>query len=319
VNVNYQRALDKKMEWLRWSGSAEARNSYLGISPISAVWPMYEDILAHSDTYFMNDKFCDLVDVARQSVPDDLDWQAEWTPTKRGFMWLEKPFRIPPLGSWAKISKELQDGLTISAVGWFPVTPGVVTSLAFGREKERIAIEHTTELCFFVDFSLYGKYGFNPWSYMTLAPGDLVRDRIKTFEKSAYVSDGAYCGGRETDMLHEIRWVYSAFHLMSQRLAVKVEHQADRHLRRRMEKEGSRNTPTVQYVTLRRYEEARKKAAASGESVEWNCQWMVGGHWRNQWYATEQKHRPVWIEDYIKGPEGKPLRQPSEKIYRAVR
>ena len=34
---------------------------------------------------------------------------------------------------------------------------------------------------------------------------------------------------------------------------------------------------------------------------------LVRPHWRQQWYASEQRHAPRWIEGYIKGPADKPL------------
>lgn len=34
---------------------------------------------------------------------------------------------------------------------------------------------------------------------------------------------------------------------------------------------------------------------------------VVRGHWRQQYYSSDESHRPRWIESYIKGPEGAPL------------
>ncbi len=47
---------------------------------------------------------------------------------------------------------------------------------------------------------------------------------------------------------------------------------------------------------------------------EWHHQWFVRGHWRKQWYATDQVNRPIWIAPYIKGPEGAPMLG-TEKVY----
>ena len=33
----------------------------------------------------------------------------------------------------------------------------------------------------------------------------------------------------------------------------------------------------------------------------------VRGHWRNQWYPSTQSHKPIWIEDHIRGPHSAPL------------
>lgn len=36
----------------------------------------------------------------------------------------------------------------------------------------------------------------------------------------------------------------------------------------------------------------------------------VTGHWRNQWFPGSHAHRPVWIDGYVKGPDGAPFRAP---------
>lgn len=51
------------------------------------------------------------------------------------------------------------------------------------------------------------------------------------------------------------------------------------------------------------------KRKGEGEPVEWSCQWWVSGHWRRQWYPSSQKHKPVWIAPYIKGPPDRPLKE----------
>lgn len=40
---------------------------------------------------------------------------------------------------------------------------------------------------------------------------------------------------------------------------------------------------------------------------EYQHQWIVRGHWRNQPYKTQGVTRPIWIAPHIKGPEGAPL------------
>lgn len=40
---------------------------------------------------------------------------------------------------------------------------------------------------------------------------------------------------------------------------------------------------------------------------EYHHRWMVDGHWRNQWYPSQNRHKPVWINAYVKGPDGAPM------------
>lgn len=42
----------------------------------------------------------------------------------------------------------------------------------------------------------------------------------------------------------------------------------------------------------------------------YRVRWVVGGHWRQQWYPSQETHRPRYIDAYVKGPEGAPLKVP---------
>jgi hypothetical protein len=60
----------------------------------------------------------------------------------------------------------------------------------------------------------------------------------------------------------------------------------------------------VRVINLRR----RAASTIAGQSDrEYHHQWIVRGHWRDQWYASRGVHRPVWIAPHVKGPEGAPM------------
>src|SRR4051812_11775931 len=93
-------AIEKRIEWLRWSKTAHytefnspedanLRDSLKG----------YKRSLTIGDTVLMNARFCELVDLARQTVPDDLKFEAEWLFAPAGWMWLEEPFLCPQVKS----------------------------------------------------------------------------------------------------------------------------------------------------------------------------------------------------------------------------
>lgn len=46
-----------------------------------------------------------------------------------------------------------------------------------------------------------------------------------------------------------------------------------------------------------------------------SVRFIVGGHFRNQWYAREQVNKRIFINPYIKGPAGAPMRQ-SRPVYK---
>lgn len=114
-------------------------------------------------------------------------------------------------------------------------------------------------------------------------------------------------------------WVncQSLLRLMMQHIAVREERQAPRGSRRRWQRDlPEKHEPYIVVVRLR-----RPKHQPTGEpsSVEWSHRWIVGGHWRAQWFPSLQTHRQIWISDYVKGPEDRPLVVRKGRAFELVR
>ncbi len=81
------------------------------------------------------------------------------------------------------------------------------------------------------------------------------------------------------------------------------------------------NTASLRYVRLRRKENIRERTAEEAQQVNWSCRWVVEGFYRNQHYATlgpkedPKAHKLIWIDSFVKGPEGKPLKPRGEKVF----
>lgn len=89
--------------------------------------------------------------------------------------------------------------------------------------------------------------------------------------------------------------------------------QARRRIARRLQHE-----PIVKVVELRRREHAQHDESHETHT-EWSCQWLVRGHWRQQYFPSTSENRPIWITPYVKGPSDKPLRTPRTVAYEVVR
>jgi hypothetical protein len=109
------------------------------------------------------------------------------------------------------------------------------------------------------------------------------------------------------------RIIQTAFRLMQQRISTKGLAPISRHARREATKIGMRPDPEVVVVRLRR--ESESAAEPTGESANYSHRFIVGGHWRNQWYATEEIHRQIWISPYVKGPKDRPLIVRPKRVY----
>lgn len=113
---------------------------------------------------------------------------------------------------------------------------------------------------------------------------------------------------------------YVASQLWLEQEIIRVESvNAERHYAKRLLRSGIDPQP-IHVVHLRRVasRESDNSASVSG-SVEWSCQWIVRGHWRQQFYPSTGERRPLWIMPYVKGPEEAPLKTPAPTVYAVVR
>lgn len=319
MSLEYTNAIEKRAAWLRWAKGTGGK--VWGELGFDKAMPGYIDVLESADTFYMNSVFCSLVDHARQDVPGNLAYDATWLQSPSGFLWLETPFEVPQLQEVVErgVPEQLIP-LFVRAIGWRPIPAG--TPLNNRLDGNKIAPAGYTQFLTFQDFDLFkpGTPGFGCWSYFGMRGGERVQDRINEFERLCEVDHhGEYTqdSSENRNKLHEIRWIYSALHLMSQRFAMTVEHKPDRAARRRGEREGRKTPPWIRVITLRRMEEARKRDGH--KDVNWRWSWSVRGHWRNQWYPSKGIHAPCFIESYCKGPAHLPLKDGSTKLFAAVR
>ena len=82
----------------------------------------------------------------------------------------------------------------------------------------------------------------------------------------------------------------------------------------------SRLDPTlptaVRYVQLRHRSTAAEPAdQGDGPGRTYHHRWIVTGHWRRASLPSQQRHRPVWIRDHWKGPEGAPVLDPGKLVH----
>jgi len=95
--------------------------------------------------------------------------------------------------------------------------------------------------------------------------------------------------------------VQSFWRLSSQLVAVTAQ------LPRPWRKQRRKQKMIEDVVIVRLRRPSGPKPEEEGDSGNWSHQWIVHGHWRNQWYPSLNTHRQIWISPYVKGPEDKPL------------
>jgi hypothetical protein len=123
-------------------------------------------------------------------------------------------------------------------------------------------------------------------------------------------SAGTPINATEVGFRQAAKIVRAAWLLMQQPLAREELVEPDRAASKRLRRDGH-EPASVRVIELRR----PKTSSGSGDGDrEYHHQWIVRGHWRQQWHPKRQVHRPVWIAPHIKGPEGAPLLG-GEKVY----
>jgi len=117
-----------------------------------------------------------------------------------------------------------------------------------------------------------------------------------------------------------MKYLCALLNLMNDRIfrAVPTRVSYDRASRRRLEKAKLVPIPEIKVVMLRRFL-YRDKTNNTVKLIEWDHQWAVRGHWRQQWYPSEQAYRPKFVMPYIKGPKNRPFKDPTGRLFAVVR
>lgn len=295
MRISYLKVLEIQAKWLQW---LMAPHYEIGEPSYQLVMSAWGQVLKDAETLYMGKEFCSLVDTARRTVPDDLEFEESWVPCERGFLYLETPFAVPH-------APGLPVNVKIRAVGWMPNTGGTLFLFALEGLPGTI-----------------NQGGFASWSYCTLYNGEPVLARLRYFEEQSKTASSLpeppYTPGKEMDELHEIRWLYTALHLMSQKLAVTRKERTSPLARSMNRSKGRKINDGIRIVSLRRMEYDRQQEQGEHPDREYHWQWVVTGHWRRQPYR-DGVYKNIFIEAYVKGPENMPLKPPVHKVYLAVR
>jgi hypothetical protein len=109
------------------------------------------------------------------------------------------------------------------------------------------------------------------------------------------------------EIVRETLKLFIAMQLLShQKIGTPIVMRPDRATRKRYAREHhGMPERMITLITLRR--KSVKKDDEEPAKIEWSRRWVVRGHWRKQWYPKSQTHDYVYIHDFIKGPEDKPL------------
>lgn len=310
--MNYSAALEAKARLIHsnWDPTQETRR--LGRIPF--VDDM-TNILSDAGTYWISSDLLQTINAAAKSLPKDMEFSLDLLPSRSGFIWLDNRLKLDttdPEYGHGILAVVWDDGV-IDLSGYHEpgaertLRPGVTISI-LGRRPLADSEDSRGD-------ALGLSMSLSSWVY-----GDSL-DR--TYLDNLKYRDGAETPAHVPDTTIKATLdFFGAFCLfVRQRIATLETMRVERHARKRLDKAGWHGGDTVQVVQLRRREHAGRGRSENAEPVEWSCRWVVGGHWHNFWLGprSQQVKQPRWLLPYVKGPDGKPLKDPGARVFAVVR
>jgi hypothetical protein len=104
------------------------------------------------------------------------------------------------------------------------------------------------------------------------------------------------------------KWIGALDAFLRRKLAFIAPTRIGKHVARRLKLDRSASECRVIILRQREY-----KPPLTSRKVDWNWRWLVCGHWR------VLPSGPIWITAHMKGPESKPLKPPTSRIFAVMR
>jgi hypothetical protein len=289
--MTYSEALEQQVRLHRWCVQVAGQpGGFVEKIYGGAAWfHMGHEVLKMADPYYVSAEIGHVLNMSSNSMPDLFPTEGLLPTRKPGFVWFAQPLPLPNTilrnkGNVATYLRALQ-------WAWVSAEPAGLFICPW--------IEHETLRPV--------PWSFFEWRSTETQAQAIVRE-LGDLE-AGHVFHQAYAR-RAYD-------ICAAFLLFVQQRILSVsQHQLERHARRRIQRDDWKNE-LVRVVELRRRE--RVGPVAQPESVEWSCQWIVRGHWRQQFYPRQHGNHLLWITPHVKGPQDKPLKPPRATVFAVVR
>lgn len=284
-------------QWSVWAdhlrqsgGDIDAADSYVGSTG---------NALRTAELHYIDQRFCALVSAAASSLPATALAEHD-LPTPRGLTYFSEPLldgKTGGLARWVALWSLVDDidrnqPNTGFIVHWFvdrdskwrrSGMAAAVDEEGLDQDSRDVAMRALPPFC----PSLVGAVNF----------GSNDREALQDPEPGS--------------VFWLLRYLLATWHVQRQRLTTSRIVRPNRAALRRLARAGDATDPAVRVISLRTPD---RNGEAVRESHEYQHQWIVRGHWRQQWYPSIADHRPVWIAPHIKGPDDAPLLG-GEKVY----
>ncbi len=267
------------------------------------------------DTYAVHPSIVKLVDDAAQTIPD-LTIRPEMFKSYCGFVWLEEPCK-------RELYVPADDAtfiVALHAISWQYVN---MDRMSDERRPYAHAHPQTPDEATGVSVTYWCK---PMWADVPIpaAWGTLHWGEDWGTAKARYMQEGRLIRGtageeQMGDNYHDFLLALLSF-LESEVVITERATIGHNGTVRRIRKQTGRPPREIEVVKLRR-RSLGETEAQERSSIEYDCQWFVRGHWRQQACGPRMsQRRAIWIKPYRKGPDDKPVKDGSaRRIFEVVR
>lgn len=258
--------------------------------------------LGHSDIYWVSPDMTQMAWAAHKSMPPRPITQ-EVIPSHHGFVLFQDSLHYPDSHGKLIGTRAVLWSSTVDAD-----TREVGVLLAFYTDTKRDKSDYA-----YAELQGYQSLGLPELllSHITFWPYDMSVDDYLHKLKVTDVPG---------NIAAQLQFMLAFWTISQQPLVAMTHRPADRHVRRQLSRKKL-EVPDVRVITLRREQAIglEHDPDPEGHRANYSHRFMVSGHWRHQRVGEKRgQTRLVWVNEYIKGPEDKPLVL-KQKIFRVVR
>ena len=268
-------------------------NSY--VPRVKQVVDVLRTGLLAAQPYFWGSEMLRILEQAAAALPTDIALREDDIPAPFGYVYFEEPLKIPILPDTMKYTNDPHADW-LRGFMWF-----VVKSTKHDYNEFSIS--------FLVEDNDVRRGGVVQG--MVTMPWGMGLDEI--------IREGVAVNGIPYPEITtaKFRLAMASILLMQQPIMKRAKGKLGRAERRQWAQRTPSEPKEVEFVYLRPSRYVRTDESES-VGVDWSCRWWVRPHWRTYARGTVDEKK-VYIWPYIKGPDGKPIKQPSEKVFAVIR
>lgn len=272
--------------------------------PEGIIWRTAYQTCKQGDPIYIHDHVVEIIDHARESFLPEIVLPTD-PFCAAGFAWLARS--IPILDVYEKRTP-------VRAIGWLPVKANATDGMERGGLWVTMWSHHSDE-AEYSDYDPIAQDTFEQNRNGTLAA---IHSFFLDFNRRQWEEIGAAGNGNPRDdafMQASIRqWTtVQVMWRLGQQL-VQTGQQAPRQARKESKRVGASNETGITVITLRRPRNPSDFDYEDDGDKRFHFQFLVRGHWRNQWYPSLKQHRQKYINSYWKGDPDDPIRW-TERVF----